>query len=480
MSTAIYARISRDAEGRAEGTAAQVKKATELAEELWPDEPIVTFVDDNITAADPKVERPAYTELVRAVRRGEVQHLVAAEQSRLTRQPSEWEDLTVTLAKAGIAEVHTYRNGTVAVQGSKLLGRILSAVDAEEVERVKARIGDKLEALAADGRPPGGRSYGYRNDVDAEGRKVLVIDDDEAEVARWAADRILAGWSLSSVTRDLAERGAPTARGGKWETQTVRSLLRSPTITGLRVFRGQVVGEGNWEPILDRATWEAVGAKLTGPRVVNSIDGRKRTVPRERRAPRRYLLTGGMALCGRCGAALVAQQRPSRAGGRQPSYLCHSGRGGCNGIGIVAQDFEDYVVDELIEHLDSDAFRAALLAADTHGEERQAITAELSAIDARRGEGARMWARGELDSAAWEAARSELDRMTADLMAKLGAAPPPVSSEVAGITVDDWEAMTLEERREVLGLVIRSVTVNPAKPGTRSFDAGRVKIKWRG
>lgn len=479
MTTAIYARISRDAEGHAEGTAAQVKKGTKLATDLWPDEPIVTFVDDNITAADPKVERPAFNEMIAAVRRGEIRHVVAAEQSRLTRQPSEWEDLTVTLAKAGIVEVQTYRQGAVAVAGSKLSGRIMAIVDAEEIERLKVRINDKLEVLAAEGRPPGGRSYGYRNELDADGRKVLVIDETEAEVARWAADRILAGWSLSSIARDLTERGAPTARGGKWVTQTVRSMLRSPTITGLRVFRGVVVGEGNWQPIIDRATWEAVGARLTGPTSVTSIDGRTRTVARQRRAARRYLLTGGMAVCGRCGVALVAQQRRSRGGGRQPSYLCHSGAGGCNGIGILADDFEGYVVAKVLEHLDSDAFRAALLAADSHGEERQAITSELSALDARRGEGARMWARGELDSTAWEAARSELDAMTLDLMARLDAAPAPVSSAVAGITLDDWKAMTLEERREVLGLVMTSVTVNRATAGTRSFDADRVTIEWR-
>jgi hypothetical protein len=39
--------------------------------------------------------------------------------------------------------------------------------------------------------------------------------------------------------------------------------------------------------------------------------------------------------------------------------------------------------------------------------------------------------------------------------------------------------MTLDERREVLRMFLREVTIHRAKPGTRAFDPGRLSISWR-
>jgi DNA invertase Pin-like site-specific DNA recombinase len=86
---------------------------------------------------------------------------VCHEQSRLTRQPAQWDERVVTLHKAGIAKVNTVQGRTVPVEpGNRLVGRIMSVIDAEEVERTRARILAAHEQLAGEGRPNGGRQYG--------------------------------------------------------------------------------------------------------------------------------------------------------------------------------------------------------------------------------------------------------------------------------------------------------------------------------
>ena len=42
-------------------------------------------------------------------------------------------------------------------------------------------------------------------------------------------------------------------------------ILRNPALAGLVSYRGEIVGEGNWEPILPREQWEAVVARLSDP-----------------------------------------------------------------------------------------------------------------------------------------------------------------------------------------------------------------------
>src|ERR1035438_342050 len=38
-----------------------------------------------------------------------------------------------------------------------------------------------------------------------------------------------------------------------WDTYTIRQLLHNPTIAGKRVYRGQVIGDAAWEPLIG---WE--------------------------------------------------------------------------------------------------------------------------------------------------------------------------------------------------------------------------------
>jgi hypothetical protein len=39
--------------------------------------------------------------------------------------------------------------------------------------------------------------------------------------------------------------------------------------------------------------------------------------------------------------------------------------------------------------------------------------------------------------------------------------------------------MTLDERREITRLFIAKVTIKRATPGARTFDPGRVDIRWQ-
>jgi DNA invertase Pin-like site-specific DNA recombinase len=472
---AIYTRLSRDRTGRAENVAAQERRGREYAADRWAGLPVEVYCDNDASAASDAAPRPDYERLRADIAAGVVAHVWAVEQSRLTRSEPGWFELAAELIAAGIDKVHTERDGVVRLDE---VAGIKAVLNGAEVRRLRQRVNARLDDLAAEGRPPGGRSYGYRHVVDSQGRKALEVVPAEAEAARWAADAVLAGWSLSNIVRELTALGAPTARGGRWATATVRSMLCSPTIAGYRVHRGEVVGRGDWPPILDETTWRQVGAVLSAPRDVQTVDGRTWHVSGRRASARRYLLTGGAAVCGRCGAPLIAQHRRGRKGDRQPAYLCHRSRGGCNGIGIGAVDLERHVAAVLLDELDKPAMRDAL-AEDEHDVERARLVDALAAVDVQRGDLAGMWARRELTQAEWSAARAALDAEQARLSAELADLPPPAVDIDPAMIRAGWDAMTLDERRQVVDLFVAAVVVSPALPGTRKFDPGRVAIDWR-
>jgi site-specific DNA recombinase len=51
----------------------------------------------------------------------------------------------------------------------------------------------------------------------------------------------------------------------RWNRASIRSILLNPRIAGLSVYRGEIVGQGQWEPLVSEETWRAVRGILEDP-----------------------------------------------------------------------------------------------------------------------------------------------------------------------------------------------------------------------
>jgi hypothetical protein len=128
-----------------------------------------------------------------------------------------------------------------------------------------------------------------------------------------------AGEALRSLCRDLDERRIAPVRGGPWNTQSLRRILRSGRISGQRDHHGELVADAEWPAIISPAQTARIRALLDDPD------------RRTNRSARRYLLVR-LLRCGLCGATLVS--RP-RSGGRRAScflasFVVRPGRRGYN------------------------------------------------------------------------------------------------------------------------------------------------------
>ncbi len=82
---------------------------------------------------------------------------------------------------------------------------------------------------------------------------------------RWATAAVLSGQALRGIVAELNARGALTVNDKRWSTTTLRLILLRERNAGRRVYQGQVVGRGDWQPVLDEDTHTRVLALLTDP-----------------------------------------------------------------------------------------------------------------------------------------------------------------------------------------------------------------------
>jgi site-specific DNA recombinase len=475
---AVYCRLSPRPDGGYEGVELQEKWGREYAASAWPDIPVEVFADTGISASNGD-HRPEFERFRRWVAEGRVAQVWTVEQSRLERREAEWFTLAAELDAAGITDLHTNRDGVVRVRDE--VAGIKAVLAAGETRKLKKRVNDRLAELAAEGRPPGGRTFGYERVRDDAGGKTLRIIPDQAEILRDAAGKILAGWSLSNVAADLTRRGVRGANGAKITYKTLNRMVTNPTVAGYRVYRGAVVGRGVWDPILDEQTWQLVRAKLAQPRTVRTGNGGAYDITEHQygahstRTRRRYLLTGGIAICGVCRTAMRAQRRKVHGERLDALYTCWHGFH----VGVMADPLEQCVADRLLDELDKPEFLQAV-AADDQADRRSAILAELTDTETRRGELAQMWATpGELTAAEWRTARQAITEHEQALRRELAELPPPLVGVDMSQIRAAWPSMTLGERREIVELFISHVVVHKARPGAKIVDPDRVEIEWR-
>jgi site-specific DNA recombinase len=225
---AVYARISSDPDGTALGVGRQLDDCHKLAAERgW----IVaeTYVDNDVSAYSGKL-RPAWERMLEDLRAGLRDAVIVYNFDRLTRQPIELEHLAATCLAAGVRILATVTGDVdLGNDDGMFTARLYAAFAAKESGRRSARVRRKMQANAAEGRPHGGnrRPFGYEDDR-------VTVRPDEAEILRQMVARYLAGESLRSLCAWLNDNHISTTSGGAWRSPSLRVVLRSGRIAGLR------------------------------------------------------------------------------------------------------------------------------------------------------------------------------------------------------------------------------------------------------
>jgi site-specific DNA recombinase len=457
---AIYARISSDREGTGQKVDDQIRDCLTLAERLDLD---VTkdriFRDDNVSAHRGKKRRAGYQSLLQAIRSGQVDAVLAVDTDRLHRGLRELLDYLDACAPRDVP-TYTVRGGKIdlSTRSGRTMAKIAATMAEEEVdhmiERMRAARLHKVERGEWTGNK---RPYAY----EADG---VTVRDDEADALRWACGQVLAGNSLSAVSKALNARQQFSSTGVPWDARTLRRVLLRPRNAGLSVHHGQVVGPAVWPAVVPEPLWLGVKALLEAPE-------RRSTTGR----PPSWLGTN-LYVCV-CGAPMITK---SRARPKMTVYICSARPH----LQRPAKDVDNFVTEVVVGIMVKNG--AKLLAPDL-GPMVAELHAQDAALAARLAELGRLRALDQIDSptlvAGTATIRAERERITEQLAA---AATGSVLAGVADAPDPEaaWRGLDRSRQREIIR-VLMTVTILPAKrgrptgwrPGDSYFDPDTVRIE---
>ncbi len=464
----IYCRISKDRGGDELGVRRQEKDGRALAERNgWSVSEVI--IDNDLSASNGK-RRPGYDRLLDMVRAGDVDAVICWDLDRLVRRPIELEHFFDIAIAAGMTRLATIGEQVNVTNGDgMLLARIKGAVAAEEVRKLSQRSRRKHLELAEAGKFSGGGNRPFGLSYDPQTRRMTVVPAERAKL-REAAKAVLAGESMASIARRWNEAGVRTTRGNLWTGNNVRQTLESPRVAGLRSYRGEIVGDAAFPPMIDRETWERVMAKFkangTGP-------GPKPTV---------YLLSH-MAHCALCGARLSGAPVEGKR-----RYRCSKRPGlpGCGKLTILAEVLEEVLADMVLQALDSTALAKARSNARKAGPS-DAID-EVVQVEHKLEELAEMYAADGITTREWTAARKPLEARLNSARARLAREEHNEAlADLAGKGSDlrdRWGSLPFDRRKAIIEAVVDKVLIGPGVRGsnrvTRESTTQRLaEVVWR-
>lgn len=482
---ALYVRFSVNPDGSSDSTKTQIKVGLAWIADRWPGREVIIYEDDGISASNDDTYRPRFEQMLADIADGKVGAVASRWQARISRSELTWPRFKKACLSVGIDTLNTWIEGDIAIApGKSLGGDVGNLMHSHTSATIKESILETLDLHAQEGRPSGGRAYGYRH-VRNGSTVELVIRDEQADIIREAARMLLDGYSLTDVAKELNRRDVPTPRGGRaWTASTVKAVVSKETVGGHRMQNGEITAKGTWTAILDEDTWRAVRSLLSAPRKITRSDGRTYTRKVGRNQSRAYPLSGEFTVCARCWNAggLVAMTHYPKKGDPKPMYACHSKNGGCDGLGIFAVALEDHVLGVVKAELANKRTVRRLMAQDdVDAGKRLALEKRKATAELRLQEAADAWDEGELSLAGYQKADAKATATIAGLDEQIGKLTLRKETEI------DWDAVRVgfddlapAKQRNVMRRLKLRVDVYPASGPRVSNPRGRTAISFDG
>ena len=469
MKAAIYTRISNDPTGQELGVTRQLDDCLALADTLgWE---VVTRYDDNDLSAFNGKTRPGFEAMLDAMKAGQFGALLVWHTDRLYRSMKDLLRL-IDIADANRVSIKTVQGGDLDLSTSagRMVAKILGSVAEQESEHKGERQRRANIQRAQSGQwSTANRPFGYsvapsQRKQGGPGQQAVPLEP-EASMLRQAAADVLAGKSIRQVAREWNQTGVTGTRGCKFGAPTVRRYLINPLYAGLRTYRGNVVGRGDWEAIIDVDTHRGLVAFLSDKSRVTCTSYEKK------------YQGSGVYRCGLCGGTL----RYALAGGRnngKPRYECRQSN---SHVVISGAPLDELVETAVLKLLSDTDIRSRIGAgSDVDVDELHSLRA---ALQARLDELAAMFAEGAIDGSQLRRGTSDLRTQLAGVnrvLADLARTSPTAKLLAEGDDlVTSWQESSPDIKGKIIDELMTVIVNKGRRNGGPGFDVNRVDIAPR-
>lgn len=180
------------------------------------------FFEEARSARDAK--RPLYKEMMKGVRNGLFQAVLATDLDRLFRSVYDCCSFMREVDQYGVKVIVVCGGIDTSTEGGRIIVQIMSMLAEFESRNIGRRVTRAWEVHSAEGRKgPGYRPFGW-NALD-DGR--LVVCDVEAAWVRRCLSERLKGRSWSALCQEALRIGPPTVSGRPWTPEGLRGCVMS-------------------------------------------------------------------------------------------------------------------------------------------------------------------------------------------------------------------------------------------------------------
>jgi len=283
MRCAIYTRVSTDEQAQPEYNSLQLQ--AELCqhyievqrEQGW----VVAGVYEDSGFSGKDLKRPALQRLLRDVRRGEIQVVVAYKLDRISRSLRDFYEFWGVLQTVGAIFVSATQSFDTSAPAGNLMLNVLLSFAQFERETTAERTAAKMRARAQKGMWHGGYvPYGYEYDLP---KQMLLPELTEALIIRRIFEDFLRLKSVGEVCEGLnreglrtrsrligKESGSPRTVGGTpFRPDTIKSLIQNPIYVGMIRCQGESF-PGRHEPLIPVEIFRQANALLADRRCSSS------------------------------------------------------------------------------------------------------------------------------------------------------------------------------------------------------------------
>ena len=298
-----YIRVSTARQGQSGTSLAEQREAIRRYSERWAF-PIVREFEEKETAA--KRGRPVFTELLRALKRGQAKGVIIHKIDRGARNLRDWAELG-DLIDAGFEVLFANENLDMYSRGGRLSADIQAVVAADYIRNLREEVKKGFYGRLKQGLYPMPAPVGYRN----QGKGLpKTIDPVQGPLVRQAFELYATGrWSLHALIEKLQALGLRNRRGGNVTINGLSTMLHNPFYMGLINVR--VCGElymGQHQPLVPKLLFDRVQEVLAGKTV-------KRVEVHE-------FLFRRLLCCGGCGRKLIGERQKGYVYYRCQTRVC--------------------------------------------------------------------------------------------------------------------------------------------------------------
>ena len=325
----IYIRVSTEDQSRKGFSLGEQKEKLEALCKYKGYKIHKIYEDAGISAKDME-HRPSFQEMLKDMRKGNINYIVAYKLDRVTRSVKDLEALITELEEHECFLVCDKDDVNTSNANGRFFIRMLTVLSQLEIEIVSERTKFGMAGAIKAGHLPGICPLGYYRDKD----KKVRLDDYAKKIVRRIFDMYLEGKSYYQIAEILDNEKILYPEKKKWQDSTIKQIINNQIYVGDFVRNKTskdkskvIVYENVVDPIITREEWEEVQ--------------KQKEINKQSFCRDRVYIFFQKLICPKCGKLMLCKG----SGGKKKKYMYYN----CADCGLYYR--EDQVENVLINFI---------------------------------------------------------------------------------------------------------------------------------